>query len=68
MGNWCFSDHDAAWKSALGWNGEGDPLDGWVRHIESARRRKDGTPETEYYNAAEAPDWLKPKRRQKAKR
>jgi hypothetical protein len=54
-GNWWFSDHDAAWRSVLGWNGEGDPLDGWVRHLESNRRRKDGTAATEYWNAAEAP-------------
>lgn len=58
-GNWWFSDHDAAWRSVLGWNGEGDPLDGWTRHLETGRRRKDATPESEYYNADEAPKWLK---------
>jgi len=67
-GNWDYTDYAAAWRAALGWNGEGDPPDGWRRHLETARRRKDGTVATEYWNAAEAPPWARPKRRQKAKR
>lgn len=39
------------WRAALGWNGEGDP-EGWVRRVDmgagTARRRPDGTPESEY--------------------
>ena len=44
---WCFHDPDAAWRAAMGWNGDGDP-EGWIRHIRSGRRRPDGTPESEY--------------------
>lgn len=44
---YCFHDQDAAWRAALGWDGEGDP-EGWVRHHQTGRRRPDGTPESEY--------------------
>lgn len=44
---WCFHDHDAAWRAALGWNGHGDP-EGWYRHLRSGRRRPDGTEASEY--------------------
>lgn len=47
--NYCFHDSYQAWRSALGWDGEGDP-EGWVRHIETARRRPDGDAEREYVN------------------
>lgn len=30
-------------NAAAEWSGEGDPPDGWVRHMPSARRRPDGT-------------------------
>lgn len=30
------------------WDGKGDPLDGWHKHINSGRRRKNGDPEQEY--------------------
>lgn len=47
-----YSDVQACWRTALGWNGEGDP-EGWVRLVQFggggvARRRPDGTPESEY--------------------
>jgi hypothetical protein len=48
--NYCFHDVKAAWRSALGWDGEGDP-EGWVRHIETGRRRPDGDAEREYVMA-----------------
>lgn len=53
QGSWCYPRHDDGWRAAMGWNGWGDPPDGWVRHLETARRRKDGTPATEYVQAAE---------------
>lgn len=41
----------ACWRTALGWNGEGDP-EGWVRRVDFSphrcRRRPDGTPASEY--------------------
>jgi hypothetical protein len=46
---WCFHDADAAWRAVLGWDGQGEP-EGWVRHINSGRRRPDGTSESEYVN------------------
>ncbi len=54
-GTWCFTAFDEAWHAVLGWNGEGDPIDGWIRHIETGRRRHDGTAETEFWNADDAP-------------
>lgn len=46
-----YADVKAAWRTALGWNGEGDP-EGWVRLVQfgagEARRRPDGTPASEY--------------------
>jgi hypothetical protein len=62
-GEWCYPNHTDGWRAALGWNGWRDPPDGWIRHLQSARRRKDGTPESEYWQASEAPPWA----RQKAK-
>lgn len=43
---WVFSDRDAGWRAALGWNGHGDPL-GWYRNPPTGRRRPDGTPASE---------------------
>jgi len=45
--NWCFHDHDAAWRAAVGWNGHGDP-EGWYKHINTGRRRPNGDPAKEY--------------------
>lgn len=45
--NYCYHDTTEAWRSALGWDGKGDP-EGWVRHIETGRRRPDGDAEREY--------------------
>ncbi len=39
--------HAAAWRAALGWDGEGEP-EGWYRHPASGRRRDDGDPRMEY--------------------
>jgi hypothetical protein len=39
--------HRAAWRAALGWNGEGDP-EGWYRHPASGRRRPEGDPTKEF--------------------
>ena len=35
---WCYGDdaRDAAWRSAIGWDGEGEP-EGWFRHPQSGR-------------------------------
>lgn len=43
-----FTDTRAAWRAALGWNGEGDP-EGWYRHHQTGRRRPDGTRESEIF-------------------
>jgi hypothetical protein len=53
-GEWIYyRNHTAAWHAVLGWNGWGDPPDGWNRHRQSGRRRKDGTPATEYLQVEE---------------
>ncbi len=44
---YCYHDHDAAWRAALGWDGEGEP-EGWYKHPPTGRRRPDGTPESEF--------------------
>lgn len=54
-GSWCYTAYDEAWQAVLGWNGEGDPPDGWIRHIQSGRRRHDGTTATEFWNRDDAP-------------
>lgn len=40
---WCYQaeQSDAAWRAALGWDGEGEP-EGWYRHPETGRRRPEG--------------------------
>jgi hypothetical protein len=58
-GEWCYPNHTDGWRAALGWNGWRDPPDGWIRHLQTARRRKDGTPESEYWQAADAPPWAR---------
>lgn len=42
-----YESHRAAWRAALGWDGEGEP-EGWWRHPQSGRRRHDGDPAREY--------------------
>lgn len=54
-GSWCYAAPLEAWQAVLGWNGEGDPPDGWIRHIDTGRRRHDGTAATEFWNADDAP-------------
>lgn len=34
--------------AAQAWDGEGDPPDGWIKHLGSGRRRTDGDPAREY--------------------
>jgi hypothetical protein len=40
---WCYQapQTDAAWRAALGWDGEGEP-EGWYRHPHTGRRRPGG--------------------------
>jgi hypothetical protein len=45
---WCYSVPGAGLLAAMCWDGEGDPPEGWFRHIGSARRRPEGDPEREY--------------------
>lgn len=45
---WCYSSHFIAIAAAAAWDGEGDPPDGWHRHIGSGRRREEGDPAREY--------------------
>lgn len=49
---WCFqaAQTDAAWRAAIGWDGEGEP-EGWYRHPESGRRRPGGDASKEYVYA-----------------
>jgi len=61
QGSWCYADHGDGWRAVMGWNGWGDPPDGWHRHLETARRRKDGTAATEYWLAYEAPGNRRPR-------
>lgn len=44
---YCYADPKLAIVAALAWSGEGDPLDGWHRHLGTGRRRKDGDPKQE---------------------
>ena len=44
---WCYHDHDAAWRAVLGWDGTGEP-DGWIRNPTTGRRRPDGDASKEY--------------------
>lgn len=45
---WCYrvTENEAAWRAALGWDGEGEP-EGWYRHPHTGRRRPDGTAASE---------------------
>lgn len=36
-----------ALEAARAWSGEGDPLDGWHRHLQTGRRREGGDPSKE---------------------
>jgi len=44
---YCYDDPALACVAAERWSGEGDPIDGWTRHINSGRRRIDGDPNKE---------------------
>lgn len=44
---YCYESRDRAIQAAKEWSGEGDPLDGWHRHIGSGRRREGGDPARE---------------------
>lgn len=46
--NYCYHSAAPAHESFLSWDGEGDPPDGWYKHIESGRRRPDYTKESEH--------------------
>lgn len=45
---YCYINQGTAIVAFYYWNGEGDPLDGWIRHGKSGRRRPDGDKEKEY--------------------
>lgn len=47
--NYCYHNVGRAILAVQEWDGEGDP-EGWVRHIESGRRRPDGDASQEYVN------------------
>lgn len=44
---YCYADPALAVVAAMLWTGEGDPIDGWHRHLGTGRRRKDGDPSQE---------------------
>lgn len=47
---WCYP-HDLGREfviaAACGWNGQGDPADGWIKHLGSGRYRAGGDPRRE---------------------
>jgi hypothetical protein len=43
-----YSDPMLAIVAAALWEGDGDPVDGWFRHLRSGRRRPDGDATKEY--------------------
>jgi hypothetical protein len=45
---YCYSHELLAAAAFLSWDGTGDPLDGWIRHGASGRRRPMGDPALEY--------------------
>lgn len=45
---WCYESPLRALEAARAWDGKGDPLDGWHRHVQSGRRREGGDPAKEY--------------------
>lgn len=44
---YCYAKPARAIAAALVWSGDGDPLDGWHRHLGTGRRRPDGDPSRE---------------------
>ena len=55
---WDYPETARALFAAATYTGEGDPLDGWVRHGKSGhpdRRRPDGMPASEYPDTGEFP-------------
>lgn len=44
---YCYANPVNALAAAALWSGEGDPIEGWHRHLGTGRRRKDGDPEQE---------------------
>jgi len=44
---YCYADPALAIAAALVWSGDGDPLDGWHRHLGTGRRRQNGDPSRE---------------------
>lgn len=51
---WCYPDRELALVAAIAWDGKGDPMDGWIKHIRSNRCRVNGDP------ARESIGWPKP--------
>jgi hypothetical protein len=45
---YCYRNELRAFRAFLEWDGTGDPLDGWVRHGASGRRRPEGDKAREY--------------------
>lgn len=45
---WCYPRASTAIRAAQTWDGQGDPMDGWVRHLGTGRRRPDGDPAREH--------------------
>jgi len=44
---YCYPSRRQAIEAAKVWSGEGDPPDGWHRHIATGRRRENGDPSKE---------------------
>lgn len=45
---YCYANPALALAAARVWTGEGDPLDGWHRHLKTGRRRVNGDPNQEH--------------------
>jgi hypothetical protein len=54
---YCYSDPARAIFAARLWTGEGDPADGWHKHVMSHRARRDGDPAREYDQRRPEPQW-----------
>jgi hypothetical protein len=48
---YCYTHEFTAAFAFLSWDGQGDPMDGWIRHGASGRRRPGGDPAREFIQA-----------------
>lgn len=51
---WCYDDPEIAIRCFEAWDGQGDPPDGWIKHVNTNRCRPDGDPNKETIGWPEA--------------